>query len=402
MNPVALPLRRTARGAELSALVSMVIILGAFPAGATHVDPGDIITVLPPDRIPAIMAPTFDPDDSWLSPSDRVVGVVVGAEARAYPIKILSWHEIVNDWFGDIPIAVTYCPLCGTGIAFDRTVGGEVLAFKVSGKLYKNDLVMYDTASESLWSQLLGEAIQGSLHGARLIIQTAVTMAWSEWEQLHPDTKLLARPMNPDGTFERSYESDPYADYYDSASILFPRGNVDTETGLHPKEFVLGVVVGGRAKAYPFRFLVEDRVVNDVVADEPIVVTFTRDTGRAFLRAGGSFTWIDDATMRDDAGVLYDLLTGRAGPGGVDLVPLEAKESFWFAWFDFFPDTDIYRIGRGPASSPDQPMVAILFSAVAIAVALAVAVFLVRRRLARRAKRDEETGAPLPRTPLGR
>jgi len=373
------------RGAWTIAWLSITVLFSAVPSGATHVDPSEIVYVLAPDAIPAITEPQLTTDDRWLSPSDPVVGVAVGGDARAYPIRILNWHEVVNDWVDGRAVAVTFCPLCGTGIAYDRSANGQQLVFKVSGKLYKNDLVMYDTGTGSLWSQLLGEAIQGPLHGSRLSLVSSATMAWSDWKLLHPETRLLARPRVADGSFQRNYDVDPYEGYALSTAVWFPQGNVDTTSGLHPKEYILGVVLNGVAKAYPYRFLSVERVVNDAVGGEPIVVTFSRDTARAFSRPSGNFTFVDEATMRDEDGITHDLLTGRALGGGQDLVPVAAKESFWFAWFDFYPDTEVYRVGRvagkRPAPSPSLP----LFLAVAAgAMGSFIAVVEIARRIARR------------------
>ncbi len=351
---------------------------------ADHVDPGDIISVLAPDAIPAVTDPSFDRDSpDWLPADARVIGFSVNGDARAYPLAILSWHEIVDDVVGGRPVAVTYCPLCGTGIVFNRTVGAEVLVFKVSGKLYKNDLVMYDTATQSLWSQLLGNGILGTYHGAFLELVTSATMAWSEWRGLHPDTKLLDRPRDASGNFLRDYSLNPYAGYESSPSVYFPQGNVDPYKVLDPKEPVLGVFLGNQARAYPQSVLAKEPVVNDVLGGVPILVTYAGGVMRAWERGDRTFRGAGEAIVEDDAGNAYDAITG-AGTSE-SLVEVPAVTSYWFAWYDFYPSTSIYGFldlpPRPPLNPAGTPPFLLALPAIAVVVGL---VYWARRKFHRR------------------
>lgn len=343
----------------------------------------DIVEVLPRDAIPAILEPTFGRDDAgWLSPGSRVIGVEVGGDARAYPIAIMNWHEIVNDVVGGTPVAITFCPLCGTGIAFDRTVAGEVLTFGVSGRLYKNDLVMYDHQTESFWTQVLGEAILGLHHGTRLAVFTSTTLTWSQWRDLHPGSELLDRPVDDQGRFIRDYGYDPYAGYASSDDIWFPRENVDPYLLLDPKEIVLGVVLGGRARAYPESTLRTEPVVNDVLGGLPLLVIYLDGVMKAWERGERTFAMGMDDTITDDFGASYDGISGR-GAGG-NLTEIQATAAFWFAWYDFYPATSIYGIADlQPAPNPWEG--APLWAAVAAAgLVVGVSFHTIRRKLKER------------------
>lgn len=146
------------------------------------------------DGIPALEQPATEPvaDSSW-GDDERVLAVVVGAESRAYPVAILNWHELVNDSLGGVPILVSFCPLCGTGLVFDRRVAGTTRSFGVSGLLYHSDLLMYDGETESLWSQVSAEAVTGALRGQRLSLLRAHMDRWGRWRRAHPESSILSR-----------------------------------------------------------------------------------------------------------------------------------------------------------------------------------------------------------------
>ncbi len=375
----------------------------APPAEATHVDTSDVIYVLPPDGIPAIMDPRFSTDD-WLTAEygdqEKVLAVVINGDVRAYPIRILNWHEIVNDVVGGIPIAATYCPLCGTGLTFDRRLpDGTVLTFKVSGRLYKNDLVMYDVESgpNSWWPQVLGEAISGPLHGTKLRLLSSTTVPWGGLKATYPDAKLLARPVDGNGFWVRSYNANPYAGYESGTHTLFPKGHIDTESGLHPKEFVLSLTVDGVTKVYPYRFLAEERVVNDVVAGTPVVVTFALDNAQAFFRGERTFTFNPSTErMVDVSGGRWNMLTGEGSGDTLQSIP--GVNGFWFAIFDFTVErvgyVDVYRIGRvGTTANPTTPsggallwVFGVLVAGVVVGVAGGTTIYLRWRADQRRRK----------------
>ncbi len=376
-----------ARARIATALILLLISVAESPSvRGDHVNPNDIITVLPPDAIPAITNPSFDDDIGWLPGSAWAIGVSIGGVARAYPLAILNWHEIVDDVVGGIPIAVTYCPLCGTGIVFERTVGSEVLVFKVSGKLYKNDLVMYDTSTESLWSQLVGEGILGAYHGTRLSLVTSATMAWDEWRALHPDTKLLDRPQNRNGEFLRNYDVNPYAGYDRSDEVHFPQGNIDPYRVLEPKEPVLGVFLGKEARAYPQSILSKERVVNDVLGGTPLLATYASGVMKAWERGNRTFRVANETAVSDEEGRVYDAISGQ---GAVDsLAEIPAVAAYWFAWYDFYPSTTIYGYldlrPRAPLTPSPFPIALLALGLVAFAGAATL--LYVRRRVRRRGR----------------
>jgi hypothetical protein len=269
----------------------------------------EILRGAPRDRIPALDHPITLAADSasatvW-SDGERVVGVVVAGEARAYPIAILTWHELVNDDLGGRPILVSYCPLCGTAMVFDRSVGGRVERFGVSGLLYQSDLLMFDRRGESLWSQISATAVTGPSLGQRLGLIRSRVMRWGDWKRAHPSTTILS----PRTGHARDYDVSPYADYERSNSLFFPARK---DRRYHLKEPTLGLrVPGGAARAYPAK---EIRSAGGRVEEE-------------FAGARVSIAW-DPAREQ---------FTAEAPS------PIEVVEGFWFAWAAFHPNTTVFR-----------------------------------------------------------
>lgn len=262
------------------------------------------------DGIPAILTPRFTSagEATFLQGADRVLGLTLGAEAKAYPIKILNWHEIVNDTVGGTAVVVTYCPLCGTGIAFDATVQGSLHTFGVSGLLYQSDLLMYDHQTESLWSQIGMHAVAGPLTGERLTPVFLEHTTWVEWRAAHPSTLVLSTRT---GSF-RNYERDPYLGYADRPDLMFETSHFDA--GYHPKEWVVGVEMNGAAKAYPFAELRKARSpVSDKLGGRRITLHFD--------------TRIRSASVTDGEGK-----------------PLPSVMAYWFAWYAFHPDTQVFKV----------------------------------------------------------
>jgi len=173
-------------------------------------------------------------------------GETVGGETRAYPLQILIWHEIVNDELGGVPVAVTFCPLCNTAIAFDRRVEGRTLDFGTTGKLRHSDLVMYDRQSESWWQQFGGEALVGRYTGTRLERLPARIVAWADFARSHPGARVLTRETG----FDRAYGSNPYQSYDDIGSP--PIFAVPEDDRLPPKERVVYVERGKESVAVPY------------------------------------------------------------------------------------------------------------------------------------------------------
>ncbi len=231
------------------------------------VDPDEFLVGIPAsdprDRIPPIDTPRFEPIDEadWLE--DREPGALVqfNDEVRFYPLSILTRHEIVNDRYGDVPVAVTFCPLCNTALSFDRRVDGEVLRFGVSGLLRKSDLVMWDDATTSLWQQITGEAVVGELAGTQLEIVSTAIVSYNEVRESFPEALSLAQ----DTGFGINYGTNPYTSYSSSDQpFLFDE---EPDPRFPALSRVVGVTVGDTDKAYPFEVISEERAVNDVVGD---------------------------------------------------------------------------------------------------------------------------------------
>ncbi|MEE4378821.1 MAG: DUF3179 domain-containing protein, partial [Candidatus Competibacteraceae bacterium] len=200
------------------------------------------------DGIPAIDNPVFvsAQQADYLEDDDRVLGIARNGVAKAYPIPILNWHEIVNDRVGEEPIAITFCPLCGTGMAFEATVNGKVRSFGVSGLLYNSDVLLYDRESESLWSQIARQAVSGPMKGTELAMVPASHTSWRNWRDRYPETQVLSQETG----HRRNYDRNPYADYEQSSTLFFPVAHSDKR--YHPKERVIGLTLNDQTKAYPF------------------------------------------------------------------------------------------------------------------------------------------------------
>jgi hypothetical protein len=265
----------------------------------------------PRDGIPALSDPRLivAGDADYLKPTDRVVGISLKGQSRAYPIPILNWHEIVNDDIDGQRFAITYCPLCGTAVAFDATIDGAPTDFGVSGLLYNNDVLLYDRDTESLWSQILGEAVSGERVGKKLTLLPVSHTTWRDWREKHPDTLVLS---DDTGHF-RDYQRNPYGGYEESSSTYFAVNNAAPDY-YHPKEVVVGLGIDGVYKAYPFIEL--DKQGKSRFSDTV--------NGNRF-----SFNW--DSTNRS---VTITDSTGQQ---------VAAIQGFWFAWFAFHPDTEVYK-----------------------------------------------------------
>ena len=317
----------------------------------------------PKDGIPAIDEPAFisSSEASWLSPREPVVVVAIEDEARAYPLQILTWHEIVNDEIRGIPVAVTFCPLCYAAVAYDRRIEGEVLTFGVSGMLRHSDMVMYDRQTETLWQQLNGEGIVGEYTGVELRVLPAQIISFEQFSSAYPSGQVLSR----DTGHRRDYGRNPYVGYdnIEERPFLF-RGPYDDR--VPPMEKLVTVNWEGEEKAYPHSITRKERVVYDELGGQDIVV----------FHAEGAVSALDDAVIRDSkqigsTGVFLRTVDGQtltfsynkgrfvdqetestwniagraiAGPlSGRQLTPLPHGNFFAFAWFAFKPQTPLYR-----------------------------------------------------------
>ncbi|MBW2272872.1 MAG: DUF3179 domain-containing protein [Deltaproteobacteria bacterium] len=275
------------------------------------------------DSIPRVDDPHFasPAEASWVVPGNPVVGVVLGGEARAYPVHILEYHQVINDEIGGVPVAVTYDPLAGSPAVFLRKVGvgkervgkkgARTLRFGISGLVYQCNFVLYDLETESLWSQLRGSSIAGSFAGTRLERVPAWQVPLGAWLVRHPESKVLVRPLPR----RIDYRYSPFSAYWVSETIPFPVAARDER--YHPKEVVLGVEVDGVERAYLGSILTAagGRIVDELRG---------RKLRVAYDSESGTFAW----EMPED---------------------LRATDAYWFAWKAFHPKTQIWRSG---ASSP--------------------------------------------------
>ncbi len=300
------------------------------------VDPSKLQSGGPPkDGIPSIDEPKFIKvnEADFLNDNELVLGLDYNGVVKAYPFQILVWHEIVNDFANDKPILVTYCPLCGTGIAFNRQLDGETVEFGVSGKLYNSDLVMYDRKTDSYWQQLTGEAIVGELSGMMLEKIPIDTVTWGEWRAKHPDTLVLSRNTG----FIRPYGSSPYGDYDSSQEIYFPVDNLDKR--LHPKAFVYGIDINGKYKAYPWDEVKNVRVINDEFAGKRLLIVSTETNAvRVYDRKQLEFKIINGKLVDNNGNELN--LDGSGDMEGLE--EIIGVNSFWFAWAAFHPETELF------------------------------------------------------------
>jgi len=265
------------------------------------------------DGIPALDAPLFHAGaerDGKIRAGDRVLGVHYNGVSKAYPIDILDHHEIVNDRFGETPMTVTFCPLCGTGMVFYAEVDGQLLNFGVSGLIYNSDLLLYDRNTMSLWSQIMKTAVTGPLKGSRLTQVPAQYTTWAGWQQQYPDSLLLSRETG----HLRDYDQVMYEEYRRLPMVLYSTGHQDLR--IPAKTWVVGIELDGAALALPFEELDQLRAPLEIaVGDSPVKVQWDRDASvaRAF-----------DSEGRE----------------------LPATAAYWFAWVAFHPETVLYRPER--------------------------------------------------------
>lgn len=267
----------------------------------------------PKDGIPSIDRPKFvsvAEAGGFLKDAEPGLAVSQDGTDRFYPFQILVWHEIVNDTINGKRVLVSYCPLCLSGIVFDPVVEGERVEFGTSGKLWNSNLVMYDRKTDSLWSQILGEAIVGTLTGTKLSVLPSDQVRFGEWKKLHPRGEVLSRETGA----TRFYGQDPYGDYYTTPGTVFPVGNKDAR--LDEKAFILGIVIEGKAKAYLPSAIKAQGEVTDSFQGKTIVARY-------------------DAAL--DAVRLFE-----KKPDGA-LERINPFASFWFSWAAAHPDTELYK-----------------------------------------------------------
>ena len=319
---------------------------------------------VPRDGIPPLDEPRFESiadADTWLEDVQPVVALEINGAARAYPLAILTWHEIANDHLGGVPVSVTFCSLCNSAVAFDRRVGDATLDFGVSGNLRNSDLVMWDRQTESWWQQLTGEGIVGVYAGYRLDLVPAQLVSWRDFKDAFPNADVLSRETR----HRREYGRNPYGGYdrVDQSPFLFD-GRPDDR--LLPMERVAALTIDGMPLAFPFMTLEEERAINYVANERNIVVLFqpgtasaldqsriaeSRDVGSTGVFEAGldgqklTFRLGADGFTDNETGSVWNVL-GQAVSGplaGQSLTPVVHGNHFWFAWAAFAPETEIYR-----------------------------------------------------------
>lgn len=264
----------------------------------------------PKDGIPALTHPKFIPVNqaSFLNVDDRVLVLKVGEIVKIYPLKIMDYHEVVNDSIGGVPVLVTYCPLCGSGVAFSRQLDDIELTFGVSGLLYNSDVLLYDQQSQSLWSQIAKRAISGPLKGKQLQQIDLVQTSWGEAK----DTNRSAFVLYNQTGFDFDYSKELYKGYKEQRALYFPVRK--TSSRFHPKELVLGLEFEGSFMALPYSELAK--------LDEPIVTVEL--SGRNFAISFNKSSW--SAKAFQENGQKYPSMT-----------------AYWFAWFAFHPETEVFE-----------------------------------------------------------
>ena len=370
-DPTSVPLPTTA---EHKAASCEDLFDGSIPAFRTDgwktnfclhsVDYESLFSGGPPrDGIPPIDSPRFESiesADEWIEELEPVILLDYEGEIRAYPLQILTWHEIVNDEVAGDPIVITYCPLCNTALVFRRpTIDGEILTFGTSGNLRYSDLVMWDRETESWWQKFTGEAIVGDLTGTKLESLPAAIISWVDFKSKYPDALVLSIETG----FQRNYGRNPYAGYDNITSQPFAFvGDLDAQ--LPAMARVVGISPeNGAGGAFSLDLLSENQVLNEKLGDMPIALFWKPGTasaldsgsiadGRDIGTTGVFSAQIDDQELTFSAledGLFLDQETGSTwdifgdsidGPlAGSSLVPIPHHDTFWFAWAAFVPDS---------------------------------------------------------------
>ncbi len=307
-------------------MLAMYPALTAFDLSLHSVPVAAIIEGQGMGGIDAITQPQFVAASKakFLNPDDRVIGLLFKGTARAYPLKILVWHQVVDDSIAGEPLAVTYCPLTGSAIVYDRKLGAKTLTLGTSDRLYDSNLLFFDQATKSLWSQIKGVAIAGPLTGRRLDPLPSVTTPWKVWKTYHPETQVL----NASASDIKNFPRDGSAGYARAQRVMLPVSRLDNR--LPPKEPVLGISLKGADEAFPFSSMAEVK--------PPVVAS-----------VGGT-----------PVTIVYDASSGTAG-AVVNGKHVAAFTGFWFAWATFHPKTTIWKshaaaaVDANPAHAPDNP-----------------------------------------------
>ena len=292
-------------------LIAHAQVKNGFDLSDSLIDASSIRGGGPPrDGIPSLDEPKFVSivDADFLDSGDRVIGVYRNGVAKAYPIRILNWHEVVNDDFAGSATLVTYCPLCGTGMVFDVQNDQIEFTFGVSGLLYNSDVLLYDRQTGSLWSQIMSQAVTGPMRHTKIDLLPSRHTNWADWRELHPETLVLST----DTGYQRNYSSSPYLSYEQSNRLMF---DVEIRNRAYAnKDLVLGLSIGDRHRAYPLEELEKQGAerFNDELAEQQFTVVWSESANSAHVL---------DQSETEIPTVL----------------------AYWFAWYTFHPQTEIFR-----------------------------------------------------------
>ena len=298
------------------------------------------------DGIPALVNPKLIPPlaANYLTPDELVFGVAINGDVRAYPLRVLDWHEMFNDVVGGVPVALAYCTLCGSGILYETTVEGreKPFVFGSSGFLYRSNKLMYDRETNSLWNQFTGAPVVGALTGSGIELRTrpvAIT-TWAHWLAKHPDTKVLSLETG----YNRDYTPGrPYAEYFDRPDTMFPVQVHDTR--LATKSYVYALRDEAVEKAWALSLFEGGAVINDKAGDASVVLignSATR-TVRAYASKGHQFSAAADNSniVRAD-GMDWQVTEDALVPAdGEPLERLAGHIAYWFAWQNFKPQAEV-------------------------------------------------------------
>lgn len=298
--------------AVASAQVDESLLLNGFDLSNMSISPLEIYKGGPlRDEVPAIDEPKYIDAAAvdYLADGDKVLGLTINGVSRAYPIRILNWHEVVNDRIGDQAFSVTYCPLCGSGMVFAAEAAGKSLKFGISGLVLDNNVLLFDRETESLWSQAMGEAISGSMKGARLQLLPVTHTTWGAWRRAHPNTEVLAT----DTGWPRDYTDNPYELYEKVGMVNFPLRRIAPQT-YRAHEVIVAVRVKDQLKAYPLAELEKQGAAtfDDLFAGEPLKIHWD---------ASAKSVEVKDAQGNQ----------------------LPSMSSYWFAWYSFYPDVELFK-----------------------------------------------------------
>ncbi|MEO1107663.1 MAG: DUF3179 domain-containing protein [Pseudomonadota bacterium] len=293
------------------------------------------------DGIPSLDNPTLisAADASYLKGDDLVFGVSINGDVRAYPLRIMGWHEMFNEVIGGVPVALAYCTLCGSGILFETQVAGrrKPFVFGSSGFLYRSNKLMFDRETHSLWNQYTGKPVVGPLvdSGIELKQRPVVITTWDNWKTSHPGTRVLSL----DTGHRRNYGSGVvYREYFASPELMFP-AQVD-QSQHRQKDYIFTIRQFGAARAWPLDAFSRTRVINDAIANRPLVLIGNPDrrTVRAYERAEHRFT-ASDGGLVDESGRKWTLSEEMlTGPDGAQLPRVAGHISYWFAWDNYLGD----------------------------------------------------------------